>query len=137
MLKKLIVIPALALSFMAAANVAVIVHPSNAATLSQDDINKLFTGRAKTFTDGKAAEPVNLAEAVAVRADFDQKALGRSSSQMKAYWSKLVFTGKGTPPKELASEQEVLDAVAKNPAAIGYVSAAAVTGGVKVALTLN
>ncbi len=137
MLKKLIVIPALALSFMAAANVAVIVHPSNAATLSQDDINKLFTGRAKTFTDGKAAEPVNLAEAVAVRADFDQKALGRSSSQMKAYWSKLVFTGKGTPPKELASEQEVLDAVAKNPAAIGYVSAAAVTGSVKVALTLN
>ncbi|KKL03210.1 phosphate ABC transporter substrate-binding protein [Rheinheimera mesophila] len=137
MLKKLILIPALALSFMAAANVAVIVHPSNAATLSQDDINKLFTGRAKTFTDGKAAEPVNLAEAVAVRADFDQKALGRSSSQMKAYWSKLVFTGKGTPPKELASEQEVLDAVAKNPAAIGYVSAAAVTGSVKVALTLN
>ena len=92
MLKKLILIPALALSFMAAANVAVIVHPSNAATLSQDDINKLFTGRAKTFTDGKAAEPVNLAEAVAVRADFDQKALGRSSSQMKAYWSKLILS---------------------------------------------
>lgn len=137
MLKKLIFIPALTLSFMAFANVAVIVHPSNAATLSQDDINKIFTGRAKNFTDGKAAEPVNLAEAVAVRADFDQKALGRSSSQMKAYWSKLVFTGKGTPPKELASEQEVLDAVAKNPAAIGYVSAGAVTGSVKVALTLN
>jgi ABC-type phosphate transport system substrate-binding protein len=137
MLKKLLLIPALTLSFMAFANVAVIVHPSNAATLSQDDINKIFTGRAKSFTDGKAAEPVNLVEAVAVRADFDQKALGRSSSQMKAYWSKLVFTGKGTPPKELASEQEVLDAVAKNPAAIGYVSAGAVTGSVKVALTLN
>ncbi|MBU0913034.1 MAG: phosphate ABC transporter substrate-binding protein [Gammaproteobacteria bacterium] len=137
MLKKLIFIPALTLSFMAFANVAVIVHPSNAVTLSQDDINKIFTGRAKSFSDGKAAEPMNLAEAVAVRADFDQKALGRSSSQMKAYWSKLIFTGKGTPPKELASEQEVLDAVAKNPAAIGYVSAGAVTGSVKVALTLN
>lgn len=137
MLKKIILIPALALSFMAVANVTVIVHPSNSVALSQDDINKIFTGRTKTFADGKAAEPLNLAEAVAVRADFDQKALGRSSSQMKAYWSKLVFTGKGTPPKELASEQEVLDAVAKNPAAIGYVSAGAVTGNVKVALTLN
>ncbi len=49
MLKKLILIPALTLSFMAFANVAVIVHPSNAATLSQDDINKIFTGRAKSF----------------------------------------------------------------------------------------
>lgn len=137
MLKKLMLVPVFALSFSALANVAVIVHPSNAAVLTQDDINKIFTGRAKSFTDGKAAEPVNLAEAVAVRADFDQKALGRSSSQMKAYWSKLVFTGKGTPPKELASEQEVIDAVAKNPAAIGYVSAGAANGSVKVALTLN
>lgn len=137
MLKKLLLIPVLTMSFMLSANVAVIVHPSNAAALSQDDINKIFTGRAKSFTDGKAAEPVNLAESVAIRADFDQKALGRSSSQMKAYWSKLVFTGKGTPLKEMASEQEVLDSVAKNPAAIGYVSAGAVTGNVKVALTLN
>ena len=137
MLKTLILIPALTLSFMAFANVAVIVHPSNAATLSQDDINKIFTGRSKTFADGKTAEPLNLVESVPVKAEFDQKALGRSSSQVKAYWSKLVFTGKGTPPKELSSEQEVLDAVAKNPAAIGYVSSAAVTGSVKVALTLN
>ena len=137
MLKKLMLVPLFALSFTALANVAVIVHPSNAAALTQDDINKIFTGRAKSFTDGKAAEPVNLTEAVAVRADFDQKVLGRSSSQMKAYWSKLVFTGKGTPPKELASEQEVIDAVAKNPAAIGYVSSGAANGSVKVALTLN
>jgi ABC-type phosphate transport system substrate-binding protein len=137
MLKKLLLIPALTLSFMAFANVAIIVHPSNAATLSRDDVNKIFTGRAKSFADGKTVEPLNLADSVAVKADFDQKALGRSSSQMKAYWSKLVFTGKGTPPKELASEQEVIDAVAKNPAAIGYVSAGAVNGSVKVALTLN
>jgi len=74
MLKKLILIPVLALSFMAVANVAVIVHPSNAAALSQDDINKIFTGRAKTFTDGKAAEPVNLTETVAARADLIKSA---------------------------------------------------------------
>lgn len=76
MLKKLLLIPVLTMSFMLSANVAVIVHPSNAAALSQDDINKIFTGRAKSFTDGKAAEPVNLAESVAIRADFDQKSFG-------------------------------------------------------------
>lgn len=137
MSKKLFLIPFLALSFAATADVAVIIHPSNSATLSQDDISKIFTGRAKSFTDGKTAEPLNLIESIPTKSDFDQKALGRSSSQMKAYWSKLVFTGKGTPPKEMASEQEVLDAVAKNPAAIGYVSSAAVNTNVKVALTLN
>lgn len=137
MLKNFVVAATLAFSAVTLANVAVIVHPSNGAALSQDDLNKIYMGRSKSFADGQAAEAVNLADSVATRGDFDQKALGRSSSQMKAYWSKLVFTGKGTPPKELASEQEVIDAVAKNPAAIGYVSAGAVNGSVKVALTLN
>ncbi|WP_337842656.1 phosphate ABC transporter substrate-binding protein [Rheinheimera sp.] len=137
MLKTIFAAAALSISVAAFANVAVIVHPSNGAAVSQDDLNKIYTGRSKSFADGKAAEAVNLADSVAVRADFDQKALGRSSSQMKAYWSKLVFTGKGTPPKELASEQEVLDYVAKTPGAIGYVSAGAVNANVKVALTLN
>jgi len=137
MIKAISVTCGLLLSQLVLADVAVIVHPSNAANVSQDDISKLFMGRAKTFNDGKEAQAVNLVESAAARADFDQKVLGRSSSQMKAYWSKLVFTGKGTPPKELSSEQEVLDFVAKNPAAIGYISAEAVNATVKVALTLN
>lgn len=99
MLKQSILISAMTFSFLAYADVAVIVHPSNNAVLTQDDVNKIFTGRAKSFPDGKAAEPLNLVESVPVRADFDQKGLGRSSSQMKAYWSKLVFTGKGPPLK--------------------------------------
>ena len=137
MLKKFVVAATLVFSAASLANVAVIVHPSNGAALSQDDLNKIYMGRSKSFADGKAAEAVNLADSVAARADFDQKALGRSSSQMKAYWSKLVFTGKGTPPKELGSEQEVLDYVANTPGAIGYVSASAVNDKVKVALSLN
>ena len=86
---------------------------------------------------GAAAIPVNLADSVPLRAEFDQKALGRSSSQVKAYWSKLVFTGKGTPPKEVASDSEVLELVASNPNLIGYVSAGAVSAKVKVLLTLE
>ena len=56
---------------------------------------------------------------------------------MKAYWSKLVFTGKGTPPAELANEAAVLSHVAANPDAIGYVDAASVDGSVKVVLTIE
>lgn len=119
------------------AAIAVVVHPSNQTSLTQEDLVRLYTGKLSAFPDGSSAVPVNLADSVALRADFDQKALGRSSSQVKAYWSKLVFTGKGTPPKEVVSDNEVLTLVASNPNLIGYVSAAAVSDKVKVLLTLE
>ena len=114
------------------AEVAVIVHPSNAASLDQAEITRLFTGRGATFNNGTKATPLNLAESAAARGDFDTKVLGKSSSQMKASWSKLVFTGKGTPPKELASDAEVKAAVAADATAIGYIDAASVDATVKV-----
>lgn len=119
------------------AGIAVVVHPSNNATLTKDDVARIYTGRSNNFPDGSAAVPVNLADAIALRIEFDDKALGRSSSQVKAYWSKLVFTGKGTPPKEVATSAEVLQLVKTNPSIIGYVDPSEVTSEVKVVLTLD
>ena len=136
-MKTLLIISCLFLSNLAHAAIAVVVHPSNQTSLTQDDLVRLYTGKLSAFPNGASAIPVNLADSVPLRADFDQKALGRSSSQVKAYWSKLVFTGKGTPPKEVASDSEVLELVASNPNLIGYVSAGAVSAKVKVLLTLE
>lgn len=129
---KYVAIPLVLSSASVCAEVAVVVHPSNAVTLDQAEIGRLFTGRGTTFNNGNKATPLNLAESAPARADFDSKVLGKSSSQMKAYWSKLVFTGKGTPPKELASDTDVKAAVAADPSAIGYIDAAAVDASVKV-----
>ena len=111
--------------------IAVIVHPSNAATLSNSDIKSLFLGRKRTFSDGKEAVPINLSEGTNLRSEFNQTVLNKSDSQLKAYWSKLVFTGKGSPPKEV-SDGEILTLVSNNPNFIGYVDATLVNDSVKV-----
>ncbi len=129
---KVLLVPIALTSQLVAAEVAVIVHPSNAAAADQAEITRLFTGRGTSFAGGAKATPLNLAESAAGRADFDSKVLGKSSSQMKAYWSKLVFTGKGTPPKELADDAAMKAAVAADPSAIGYIDASAVDASVKV-----
>lgn len=64
------------------------------------------------------------------------KATGRNAAQIKATWAKLLFTGKGNPPKEVSGNAEVKKFVAGNPAAIGYIDKAAVDGSVKVVLSL-
>jgi len=116
------------------ADVAVIVNPANTADISVEDIKSLYSGRQKNFTDGKTALVMSLEEGDPIRSEFNNDALGKTDAQMKAYWSKLLFTGKGTPPKEI-SAAEMLQVVASNPNTIGFIDAASVTSDVKVIAT--
>lgn len=131
MYKKMLLSALMVCSFSAVANIVVIVNPANETNINAEEIVRIYTGRSNAFN------AVNLADSVPLRAQFDEKGVGRTSAQLKAHWSKLIFTGKGTPPAELASEEAVLDFVAKNPQAIGYVSAEKVTTAVKVVHTIN
>lgn len=119
------------------AEVAVIVHPSAGFdSLTEDDVSRLFLGKSKSFPNGSAATPVNQNEGSAVRDKFNEGVCKKNASQYKAYWSQLVFTGKGTPPKDVGDDAAVKAAVAANPAMIGYVDASAVDASVKVVFKL-
>jgi hypothetical protein len=119
-------------SFGAFADVSVIVHPSNNNVIDAATIEKIYTGKVKAFDDGTKITAVRLSETNPTSEEFNTKALNKSASQLKAYWSKLIFTGKGTPPKEVDSDAEMIKLVASNPDHIGFVSSGAVSGDVKV-----
>lgn len=115
------------------ADVAVIVHPSSTVTsLSEDDVARLFLGKAKSFPGGGVAVPVNQNEGSAARDKFNESICKKNASQYKAYWSQLVFTGKGTPPKDAGDDAAVKALVAANPNMIGYINADALDASVKV-----
>lgn len=118
------------------AEVAVIVHPSNAADLDQKSVSRIFTGKMKSFPDGQSIIPINLNASAPAAQEFNTKVLNRSESQLKAYWSKLVFTGKGTPPQEVGSAEEAIKLVSSNPNTISFIDASKVTGDVKVLFKL-
>lgn len=117
---------------LAHAEVAVIVHPSNTDSLSQEEIKRLYMAKTKTFPSGAYAIPIDLEDTLEARQRFITYVLERDSSQMKAYWAKLVFTGRARPPATVSSEAEMLSLIAANPNMIGYVDAAKVTPDVKV-----
>ncbi|BFM10297.1 hypothetical protein R50072_04500 [Simiduia litorea] len=132
-MKKIICAGLLSASTICQAEVAVIVHPSNSNNMDATGITHLFLGKAKAFPDGSTAIPINQPESSSSSAEFMDKVLNKSASQLKAYWSKLLFTGQGTPPKEVNSDADVLKLVAENPNTIGYIDANNVTANVKVA----
>jgi ABC-type phosphate transport system substrate-binding protein len=120
-----------AMSPFVASAVTVIVHPSNNANLDKNSIKKIFLGKAKSFPGGGQAVAIDLSGGDA-RGEFISKVVGKSESQLKAYWSKLIFTGKGQAPKAVSSDAEVIQLVSQNPNLIGYVSDAAVNDTVKI-----
>ncbi|NRA55885.1 MAG: phosphate ABC transporter substrate-binding protein [Gammaproteobacteria bacterium] len=122
-------------STVAQAEVAVIVNKANASAITTSDASRIFLGKIKSFANGNKIVPVNLPASSPARSEFEQKALKKSASQLKAFWSKQIFTGKGKPPKDLGSETDVINFVANNANGIGYVDAAQVTDSVKVIAT--
>ncbi|MFG6461776.1 hypothetical protein ACG04Q_09350 [Roseateles sp. DXS20W] len=120
------------------AQVAVVVNPkSAAAAMTADQVAGIFLGKTSTLPSGATAAAADQAEGSAVREQFYAKVAGKQAAQVKAAWSRLVFSGKATPPKELGSSAEVKKFVAANPDAIGYIEKSAVDGSVKVVLTVD
>ncbi|MEN9464620.1 MAG: hypothetical protein RL217_801 [Pseudomonadota bacterium] len=120
-------------SAAAFADVVVIVSAKNANYgLEKTDVEQIFLGKTSTFPDGSKAVPIDQNEGSASRDAFNDRVLGKSASQLKAYWSRLIFTGKGTPPKESGNDAEVKALVADNPNLVGYVDAKVVDSSVKI-----
>ncbi|MFZ6843294.1 hypothetical protein [Undibacterium sp. RuTC16W] len=114
-----------------AAEVVVVVNPKNAAPqMSSEQAAQYFLGKSTALT------PVDQPESSSIRGEFYKKLADKEASQVKAIWSKLVFTGKGTLPKEYGSSADVKKAVAADPNLIGYIEKSAVDSSVKVVATL-
>lgn len=118
-----------------AETVVVVGAKSPVGTLEKQQVSDLFLGKASAFPDGRQAVPLDQAEGAAARDEFHSKVTGKTGAQLKSFWSKQVFSGKGTPPKELPSSAEVRKLVADNPNMIGYIDKSAVDASVKVVLT--
>ena len=129
-IKTVFAAAALLLALPAMAEVVVVVNPKAAeAAMTKDQVAQFFLGKSS------AMSPIDQPESAPVRAEFYKKVTDKDASQVKALWSKLVFTGKATMPKEAADSAAVKKMVASDPKAIGYIEKSAVDASVKVIYT--
>lgn len=112
--------------------VVVMSAKSSVSNLSKDNVSGIFLGKTSTLPDGNQVVPVEQVEGQAPREEFHRVVTGKSESQLNAYWAKMVFSGKGNPPKEVANSAEVLNVIAANPDMIGYLDKSAADRTVKV-----
>jgi ABC-type phosphate transport system substrate-binding protein len=116
----------------AAADVVAVVSADNpVGALSKHQVVNIFLGKTRQFPDGSPAVPVDQAEGSAARDKFYLELAGKSPAQIKGYWSKVIFTGRGQPPPEVANGLQVKKFIMEHPNAIGYIDEQLVDGDVK------
>lgn len=110
-----------------------IVHPHGPArAASRELITDVFLKRVARWEDGEAIKPVDQRPDARPRSNFSSSILRRSVAAVRRYWQQQIFSGRGVPPPELASEEAVVAYVLNHRGAIGYVGAATDTASVRV-----
>ena len=112
--------------------VAVVSSKSPVPALNSTQVADIFLGKTTRLPDGAQPVPIDQNEESAVREKFYAQFTGKSPAQVKAHWAKIIFTGRGQPPRQAASAAEVKKALADTPYAIGYIDASQVDTSVRV-----
>lgn len=94
--------------FVQAGDIAVIVHKSNQDVFTKETIQHIYLGKTKAFPQSGKAVPLDLPKRNVSRGEFLTRVVGKTQSQYTAYWAKLMFTGKGVPPKEVDIDEEAV-----------------------------
>lgn len=90
--------------------------------ISRQQLTDLFMGRAPYFPSGDPVVKLDAPGDSPLRRQFYQALVGMSEPEVNAYWARLMFSGRATPPMQVSSEQDILKLVENNPNAIGYIT---------------
>lgn len=122
----------------ALAEIVVIVNPrSNITALTHHQIIDIYMGRNPGLTNDLKLQPYDQAIDSLIRSDFYYGITGKPASAINAYWARLLFTGRASPPKSVVDDSAILDIVEKNPMAIGYLDKRYLNDHVTVVYTIK
>ena len=138
-LRRLLPLAALLLAGAARpAELVVIVSARNPlSALRPEQVVDIFLAQTGRFPGGDEVVALDLPLGSPLRDEFYSKVAAKSPALMKAYWTKMVFTGRGQPPRELTNSAAVRKMVADNPSMIGYIDRGALDASVKAVLVTH
>jgi ABC-type phosphate transport system substrate-binding protein len=133
-----IVLAGAALHNAAAGELVVIVSSkSPISALRQEQVADIFLGQIASFPGGLEAIALDQSIGSPERDEFYSKVASKTRPLVKAYWTKMIFTGRGQPPREIGGSAAVRKMVADNPSLIGYIDKSALDASVKTVLLVR
>ena len=116
----------------AISDISIIVHKDNTNTFTHKEIRKIFLGKMTYFSNGKQAVPIVQKGNLALWEEFTEKVLNKSPESARIYWAKKLFSGKGKPPKQYETSQEIISKVKNDIKYIGIINSSEKISNVKL-----
>jgi hypothetical protein len=82
-------------------------------------LSDIFLGRGGQYPGGTRVVHIDQEEDAPARAAFYLKLADRSAPQMKAYWSRIIFAGRGQPPEEVHNSTDMKKRIAADAWIVG------------------
>ncbi len=122
----------LIISCTATAELVVVVgKDSPLEELGRNEVANIFLAKTNRLADGSRIRPLELSDE-GYKADFYRKIAGKTLPQINSYWTTLIFTGKGRPPKNVTETSSLVDKLNSDPHTISYLPLEQVTETMKV-----
>lgn len=103
------------------AELVVVVSSDNPnSELTATELSDIFLGRRSRFPNGDPVVPLNHRENSDAYRVFYEQYLNLTPAQVSSHWSRLIFTGRGQPPRSVADSSAMADRIADDPRGIGY-----------------
>jgi ABC-type phosphate transport system substrate-binding protein len=117
--------------------VVIVSSKSPVSSLRADQVADIFLGQIANFPGGMEAVALDQRIGSPERDEFYEKIASKTPPLVKAYWTKMIFTGRGQPPKEVGGSAAIRKMVADNPGLIGYIDKSALDASVKTVLLVR
>ena len=122
-----------------AEKVVVIVNAANSQSVSAADLKNMYSDIVIHWKNDQPIDMYDTPVAAEARKVFSEKVLGMSPDEAAREWANRKITNTAKNPPKTTKEALVPKLVAKDPNAIGYVTASEAEGkeGIKVIMTLE
>ena len=117
----------------ARAEEVVIVNPDvTLESLSKNALRAIFGMRLRTWPDNQPIKVFVFTDDNPIHASFAKSQLLIFPQQLRRAWDRLIYSGTGQGPNQVKSVEEMRNAIATTPGAIGYIQADQVTDRIRV-----
>jgi len=129
-MKKTLLFIGLSFTVLHADILVVMSEKSSSKQLSKQDIERIFLNKTRFLPGGERVEVIEGISSE-LKDSFYHEVTRKSTSQLRSYWAKLIFTGKGKPPRQIKKDN-LVNYLNENPNAITYISEAQMNDSLKV-----
>lgn len=116
--------------------VVIVSKDSNIQDITKKELSKIFLAKTKRLPSGEKSLVVESTNKE-LQAKFYKTICNKNEKQLRKYWTKMIFTGRGQPPKKIKSIPELISFVKNNKNAISYIPFKDINSDIRVIMEIN